>query len=147
IPNKIAADSIPSGTSSHGLSWHRLGIDGNFPSGLLAGRKPGGMKYSNSRGKVCPGDAKIRQVADVFARAQEILGGAAPKPPSGGGGKGKPAPKPTTPTKPTPAKSYPDIPLLVDGDWGSLTTKALQLVLPKKYNGGRAARSEEHTPE
>ena len=75
IPLKIAKDSIPTGTSSHGLSWHRLGIDGNFPGGILHGRKPGGMHYSRSRGKVCPGNAKIRQVPDVFARAQQILNG------------------------------------------------------------------------
>ena len=75
IPVKMAKDSIPTGTSSHGLSWHRLGIDGNFPGDILHGRVPGGMHYSTSRGKVCPGNAKIRQVPDVFARAQQILNG------------------------------------------------------------------------
>lgn len=75
IPLKVAKDSIPTGTSSHGLSWHRLGIDGNFPGGILHGRVPGGMHYSTSRGKVCPGNAKIRQVPDVYARAQQILNG------------------------------------------------------------------------
>lgn len=91
IPLKVAKDSIPTGTSSHGLSWHRLGIDGNFPSGLLSGRKAGGMHYSKSAGKVCPGNAKIRQVDDVYSRARAILGGAAPNP----GGSPAPAPQPT----------------------------------------------------
>src|SRR5699024_181870 len=75
IPLKIAKDSIPTGTSSHGLSWHRLGIDGNFGGGILRGRVAGGMHYSKSRGKVCPGDAKIRQVQDVYDRARQIING------------------------------------------------------------------------
>src|SRR5699024_6330767 len=99
IPLKIAKDSIPTGTSSHGLSWHRLGIDGNFPSGLLSGRKAGGMHYSRSRGKVCPGNAKIRQVDDVYRRARAILGGAGSPAPSPAPSKPKPAPKPTRPAK------------------------------------------------
>lgn len=73
IPLKVATDSRP-GPSSHGVSWHRLGIDGNFPGGLLKGRVPGGLKYSNARGKVCPGDAKIRQIPGIVARAQELAG-------------------------------------------------------------------------
>lgn len=87
IPLKIASDSKVA-ASSHGLSWHRLGIDGNFPAlpSVLAGRRQrgGGMHYTKSVGKVCPGDAKIRQVADVFNAAKQILGGATapPKPPT-----------------------------------------------------------------
>lgn len=56
IPNKIAQDA-KIGASSHGLSSHRLGIDGNFPPApsVLAGRLQlgGGMHYSRSRGKLC----------------------------------------------------------------------------------------------
>jgi len=72
IPLRLATDSRP-GPSSHGVSWHRLGIDGNFPGGLLKGRVTGGLKYSNSRGKVCPGNAKIRQIPGILARAQQII--------------------------------------------------------------------------
>lgn len=82
IELRIADDSRP-GASSRGLSWHRLGIDGNFPSsGILAGRRQrgGGMRYSSASGKICPGDAKIRQVPEIFARASEILGETPKKP-------------------------------------------------------------------
>lgn len=76
VPRQIARDSKV-GASSHGLSWHRLGIDGNFPAlpDARAGRgqRGGGMHYSTSAGKACPGDAKIRQVPDVYARAVELL--------------------------------------------------------------------------
>lgn len=72
IKNQIAKDSRR-GDTSKGLSWHRLGIDGNFSAGVLGGRVGGGMKYSNSRGKLCPGATKIRQVPLIFAAAQKIL--------------------------------------------------------------------------
>lgn len=76
IPVKMASDSKIASTS-HGLSWHRLGVDGNFPAlpSPLAGRlqRGGGMHYSESAGKVCPGDAKIRQVPAVFTRALNFL--------------------------------------------------------------------------
>jgi len=105
IQMRLATDS-KLGASSKGLSWHRLGIDGNFPaSGILAGRlqRGGGMHYSTSRGKVCPGDAKIQQIPGILARAAQIAGGAVPvdnpvTPPP-------PAPKPK-PTKPTTNGDY-----------------------------------------
>lgn len=79
VPAKLATSSKP-GIESQGLSWHRLGIDGNFPAApdLRAGRlqRGGGMRYSNSRGKLCPGDAKIAQIPGILARALELLGGA-----------------------------------------------------------------------
>lgn len=66
--------------SSHpgtrGIGWHRQGIDGNFPNGLLAGRPSGGERWSESAGKVCPGDNKIRGVVDeIIPRALELLNG------------------------------------------------------------------------
>lgn len=76
VPQRIATDSKV-GSSSHGLSWHRLGVDGNFPAlpDVRAGRtqRGGGMRYSTSRGKACPGDTKIRQIPEIFARAVQIL--------------------------------------------------------------------------
>lgn len=66
IPTRLAKDSRP-GSSSHGLSWHRLGCDGNFPDEWpFWGRRSGGMKYSNARGKQCPGDRRITQVVEVI---------------------------------------------------------------------------------
>jgi len=127
IPLKIARDSIPTGTSSHGLSWHRLGIDGNFPGGILHGRKPGGMHYSRSRGKVCPGNAKIRQVDDVFARARALLGGAAPNP----GG----SPAPTREWDEMASKEIKDaLKELLTEDWISVGGAT-----GKRYKDGKAA--------
>jgi len=83
LPLRLATDS-KLGASSKGLSWHRLGIDGNFPStGILRGRlqRGGGMHYSTSRGKVCPGDAKILQIPGILARAKEIVSGVPGVPP------------------------------------------------------------------
>lgn len=63
----VAVDASP---GSHGVSWHRKGIDGNFPAGLLSGRGPGDEHWSSSGGKVCPGDNRIRQVVgEVLPRA------------------------------------------------------------------------------
>lgn len=57
---------------TRGIGWHRQGCDGNFPPGLLAGRPPDGERWSESGGKVCPGDNRIRQVERIIARASEI---------------------------------------------------------------------------
>ena len=119
IANKIATSSRPN-IESRGLSWHRLGIDGNFPAlpSILAGRnqRGGGMHYSKSRGKGCPGDTKIEQVTTIFRIAQDYLSDK-PAPPAP-----KPEPAPTPPKpQPTPAKKYEE-----DGFWGTGTTKGLQ---------------------
>jgi len=90
IARKMATSS-KIGTESKGLSWHRLGCDGNFPSlpSILAGRtqRGGGMHYSKSLGKVCPGDDRIKQIPSICARAEAILGF---------------VDKPTTPSEETP---------------------------------------------
>lgn len=64
IADRLAVDSLP-GPSSHGLSWHRLGID--------PWRKSGGLRYSLSTGKVCPGNAKIAQIPQVLALSRVTL--------------------------------------------------------------------------
>lgn len=73
---KIAADS-KIGLSSHGLSWHRIGVDGNFPAlpSPLAGRlqRGGGMHYSKAFGKTCPTDPII--LDDIPAIAAVVFGG------------------------------------------------------------------------
>jgi len=124
---RLATDS-KIGDSSKGLSWHRLGIDGNFPSlpSMLAGRmqRGGGMHYSTSRGKTCPGDAKILQIPDILARAKEIVaGGASPvnnpvAPPT-------PEPTPAPPAHPA-HPAHPTNAVSVDGYWGKNFTSALQ---------------------
>ena len=110
IRNQLASSS-QTNDSSKGLSWHRLGIDGNFPAlpNPCAGRgqRGGGMKYSSSGGKLCPGCGKINQIPEVLARA----GGATPKPPE-------------PPIPPGPGQR-----LEVDQSWGALTTTWMQKTL------------------
>jgi hypothetical protein len=74
IPVRKLPSSRPGTT---GIGWHRQGIDGDFPaSGLLAGRVAGGELWSGDRGKVCPGDNKIRGVVDrIIPRAKHLLSG------------------------------------------------------------------------
>lgn len=87
IPLRVMASSR---AGEKGVGWHRLGIDGNFPAmpNILAGRKQrgGGQLWSGSRGKVCPGDDRIRQVPGIVARAKQLAGAPAePSKPSTGG--------------------------------------------------------------
>ena len=73
------ASSSKIGEESKGLSWHRLGINGNFPAlpSVLAGRnqRGGGMYYSRATGKACPGDSKIKQIQTIFEMAKKIING------------------------------------------------------------------------
>lgn len=73
------ASSSKIGEESKGLSWHRLGINGNFPAlpSVLAGRnqRGGGMYYSRATGKACPGDSKIKQIPTIFEMAKKIING------------------------------------------------------------------------
>lgn len=52
-----------------GVGYHRQGVD--------PWRASGGVRWSNSRGKTCPGSARITQLPDVLARARQITRGAA----------------------------------------------------------------------
>lgn len=65
-----------SAPGTQGIGWHRQGIDGNFPTGLLAGRVTGGETWSSSGGKVCPGDNRIEQIpAIIIPRARDLTEG------------------------------------------------------------------------
>jgi hypothetical protein len=74
IPVERLRSSKPGTT---GVGWHRLGIDGNFadpPGTLLGGRVKGGEHWSESFGKLCPGDPKILGVVNrIIPRAKELL--------------------------------------------------------------------------
>lgn len=124
------AESSQKGQPSKGLSWHRLGVDGNFPAlpDVRAGRlqRGGGMHYSLARGKGCPGDERIWQVDDVFARAQVILG-QAPTPP---------APKPPAPKPPAPAR------LKEDGFNGSASITRYQEIMGTDTDGFLSSPSD-----
>lgn len=98
IKNQLAKDTSTIARSL-GLSWHRLGVYGNFDGrkGIsavsLSSIKSGGIKYSKHAGKECPGDAKILQIPEIFERAN----GKEVKPPVAS------KPKPET-TKPQSSK-------------------------------------------
>lgn len=73
-PAQLMPDSLP---ASRGLGYHRLGID--------PWRVAGGELWSSSRGKVCPGNAKIAQLPTILGRAVELAHGSpspAPQPPA-----------------------------------------------------------------
>jgi hypothetical protein len=63
IPAQQVSSSLP---GTRGIGWHRMGVDGNFPRGLLAGRVRDGEHWSRSKGKLCPGDARIKQAAKTI---------------------------------------------------------------------------------
>jgi hypothetical protein len=68
IPAELIADSAP---GRRGIGYHRQGID--------PWRVAGGEKWSNSQGKVCPGDVRIAQlVNDIVPRVKQQV-----SPPSG----------------------------------------------------------------
>lgn len=72
IPLHLAADSKP---SSRGIAYHRQGCDGNFSSYAYGGRVYGGELWSNSYGKVCPGDTRIWQlINEIIPRARVLAG-------------------------------------------------------------------------
>lgn len=138
IRNQIATSSKP-GSSSEGLSWHRLGIDGNFPShGILAGRKQrgGGLKYSRSRGKICPTDEVILQIEELFRMSQTIdIGTTAPHPvePAGQYHPSKPSTKPVPASH--PRNKYGRPMLDTDGNLGPVTITELQRQLHTSVDG------------
>ena len=60
---------------SKGIAYHRQGIDGNWQGYEFRGRVRGGEVWTESRGKVCPGDRRIAQIPRIIARAREIVEG------------------------------------------------------------------------
>jgi hypothetical protein len=67
-------------STSRGSAYHRQGIDGNFSDYKYPGRVPGGEVWTNSRGKVCPGDRRTDQRPQILKRAIEIVNGTPPQP-------------------------------------------------------------------
>lgn len=66
---EIPAVLIPdSGPGRRGIGYHRLGID--------PWRKAGTEKWSNARGKECPGDLRIAQISDtIIPGVKRVLAG------------------------------------------------------------------------
>lgn len=73
VPNRIATPE-----NVTGLCWHRLGCVGNYGrfnrNDLTTwSRAQTGLNWSDSRGKTCPGDPAIRQIPEIYARAQKYI--------------------------------------------------------------------------
>jgi hypothetical protein len=65
---------------NRGVGWHRQGVDSS-PLYQYGYRVPGGEKWSQATGKVCPGDRRIAQIPGIIARARQIAAGqSAPTP-------------------------------------------------------------------
>jgi hypothetical protein len=72
VPLVLCPNSLP---TSRGIAYHRQGIDGNWTGYAYGGRVTGGELWSESGGKVCPGDRRIRQlIEEIIPRAREIAG-------------------------------------------------------------------------
>ena len=105
------------------LDWLKLPTNAHAEHKTWApGRKNDRLGYSAELGR-----ARIAQV-----RNESAVVAPAPSPVV------IPAVAPTPPVKPAPTVAeYPNIPLVVDGDWGRLTTKAFQKLMAKigRYSG------------
>ena len=64
IPLRLMSDSR---RESRGLGYHRLGID--------PWRVSGGELWSSAKGKICPGEGKIKQMTKILYRALQIVDG------------------------------------------------------------------------
>jgi hypothetical protein len=70
IPLELVPDSRP---GRRGIAYHRQGINGNFAGYAFGGRVAGGERWSDARGKVCPGDRRINQlIGTIIPRAREL---------------------------------------------------------------------------
>lgn len=75
IPLVPCPDSRP---GSRGIAYHRQGIDSdnNFAGYAYGGRVSGGEVWSLSKGKICPGDARISQLLnEIIPRAKALANG------------------------------------------------------------------------
>lgn len=78
IPRALVPDT---GSTRRGIGYHRQGVD-SYPTLYQPGwRQQGCEQWSASRGKVCPGDRRIRQLTDVIIpRVQEASAPPVPEP-------------------------------------------------------------------
>lgn len=116
IPNRLATVK-----DLRGLAWHRLGCKGNFGAYSEAdittwsGNQSGAV-WSNSRGKTCPYDVRIRQIPAILKAST---------------GTAATTTSTTTPTsKPAAASTLYD--RVIDGGFGSYTVKSWQSWLKRR---------------
>lgn len=131
IPLKLATTS-KAGSTSHGLSWHRLGVPATGTQKLLGHSQTGGMLYSPSVGKGCPGTRRIAQMPEIY----RLVVKASTKPSTGGGtscGGGTSG----SISVPARVKRWPNASIAVTGVFDYETKLAFQTLLAgiKKYNG------------
>lgn len=121
-------------TKTAGVGYHRLGIDGNFPSDdLYAGRQQrgGGELWSHSTGKTCPEnfalplekESRIIQIPAIIQAAID-LSGVPVEPPVV-----VPPPVIHPPVEPDDGK------IAEDGYWGRDTTSFVQMTLGTPVDG------------
>ena len=120
IPRRLATTSRDDSTS-WGISWHRLGVPATRLQLLRGVSQTGGMLYSRSVGKACPGDRRIAQIPGLLARTSDAPKAPAPAP--------APAPNPTPAPAPVSSIEWPGAALLVDGQRGPVTVRAWQRLL------------------
>lgn len=77
VPLQLMPNSRP---TSRGLAYHRQGVDGNFDDYDFPGRVSGGETWTESDGKVCPGDKRIARRQQILNRAKRIVAGTPPTP-------------------------------------------------------------------
>jgi hypothetical protein len=69
----VPFDPIPdSKRGRRGTGWHRLGVPANKGDTVS---QTGGELWSNSAGKVCPGNRRTAQIPQIIDRARQIAGG------------------------------------------------------------------------
>lgn len=76
VPNRIATVD-----DTRGLAWHRLGVLGNFgrynPDDITTWcAHQTGERWTTARGKTCPTNPRIRQIPEIWKRAQKYIEGA-----------------------------------------------------------------------
>lgn len=72
IPLVLAPDSK---STSRGVAYHRMGVDGNFEGYAYGGRVANGERWSSAFGKVCPGDRRIKQLIEIVIPRARVLAG------------------------------------------------------------------------
>lgn len=127
LVNKIAVSSV-AGIESKGLSWHRLGVPARKGDTIS---QTGGILYSKSAGKICPGNAKIGQVPEIFARAN----GSTPTP----GPTPTPTPTPQPPIDGRPRNADGSLKIDEDGSRGPATIARWQEVMAFSKPDGKTS--------
>lgn len=72
IPLRLATTSKADSTS-HGVSWHRLGVPATKAQAASGVSQTGGRLYSRAVGKICPGQGKINQIPGILEKAKNLI--------------------------------------------------------------------------